>query len=117
MNLIGANNSFLFFTNDSKHKNGKVSFKLSFYTWSMEYVKTVGQSNDPNIPFYFYFYPDKFVNLFGRYCFILVQKLRIVDEETGILLKAIEAHDFCFDNNYNIILSNKDSIQVLMVTC
>ena len=47
MKLIGANDSFLFFANDSEHKNGEVSF----YTWSMEYVKTIGQSNDANLPF------------------------------------------------------------------
>ena len=56
MNLIGANDSFLFFTFDFEHEYGI----LSFYTWSMEYVKTFGQSNDPNLPFCFC--PSKLVN-------------------------------------------------------
>ena len=38
MYLIGVNDSYLFFINDSEHLNGKVSF----YNWSMEYVKTIG---------------------------------------------------------------------------
>ena len=37
--MVGANDSFLFFTNDSEHDDGEVSY----YTWSMEYVKTIGQ--------------------------------------------------------------------------
>ena len=61
MKLIGANDSFLFFTNDSEHRNGKVSF----YSWSMEYVKTIGQSNDPNLPFYFSFNPFSLNFLIG----------------------------------------------------
>ena len=31
MDLIGANDSFLFFADDSKHKDGEVSF----YIWSL----------------------------------------------------------------------------------
>ena len=37
--MVGANDSFLFFTNDSEHDDSEVSY----YTWSMEYVKTIGQ--------------------------------------------------------------------------
>ena len=40
MELDGANDSFLFFANYSEHTNGEVSF----YTWSMEYVKTQAKS-------------------------------------------------------------------------
>ena len=61
MESVGANDSFLFFTFDSEHKNGVVSF----YTWSMEYVKTIGQKYDQDLPFYIH--PGKFVNLFERY--------------------------------------------------
>ena len=92
MNSIGANDSFLFFTFDFEHEYGI----LSFYTWSMEFVKTIGQSNDPDLPFYFPLYITKFVNLFGRYCFIdeYLSELKLIDEETGILLKSIDADDF-----------------------
>ena len=106
MNLIGANDSFLFFSKDSNHKDGVVSF----YTWSMEYVKTIGQSNDPSLPFYIY--PGRFANMFGRYYYKSGDnEFRCIDEETGLLLKSIEANDYCFNNNYNLILSNKDSIK------
>ena len=40
-------------------------------------------------------------------------ELKIIDEETGILLKKIEAHDFCLDNNYNIIFAHEDYFQYL----
>ena len=98
MNLIGANDSFLFFSNDSNHKNDVVSF----YTWSMEYVKTIGRSNDPNLPFYIY--PSRFANMFAR-CYYRsgVNEFRCIDEETGLLLNSIEANDYCFNNNYNLI--------------
>ena len=46
MQLVGANDSFLFFAYDSEHKDGVVSF----YTWSMEYVKSIGQSDDQDLP-------------------------------------------------------------------
>ena len=123
MYLIGVNDSYLFFINDSEHLNGKVSF----YNWSMEYVKTIGQSDDPYLPFYFKISTrhssgilciHKLENRFGRYYFMDEETgLKIIDEKTGILLISIENPfnllDFVIDNDFNIILFCSKSFKYL----
>ena len=120
--LIGANESFLFFT----HDKGDTDPKVSIYNWSIELVKKIGQNKNPILPFYFAFSSYlKFYVMFGR-CYFLVRYykphlhcesknyMRIVDERNGKLVKIVEnVSDYFIDSNYNLIVSNAKSIRYL----
>lgn len=124
--LIGLNDSCLFFTHDMSQKSGKSldsmmnNYTLYIYNWSMKFVKRVGQANDPEAPFYLFFNPRRcapykhnFFNICGKYFFTGIENsLRIVDEKTGKLLKTVKGNLLTIDSNFNIILEDKDSNKV-----
>ncbi len=118
--LIGLNDSFLFFTHDLGQKieiRRKYDFTLYIYDWSLKLVKRVGQQNNPEEPFYLFFnsrccapYEHNFINMCGKYFFTDTKNsLRIVDEKTGKLLKLVKGNLLTIDSNFNIILEDREA--------
>ncbi len=111
--LIGADDSFLFFTykNNKKQEEIYLFNPLLIYNWSLIKIRTICQANDPEKPFYISFRTNKFVSMYGRYYSEENNILRIIDENTGLLINKIQTLRFLVDSNRYLILINNKSIK------
>lgn len=127
-NLIGANDSFLFFllvqnpdpnpnqTGVLKGRHESLVPSLLIYNWELVKVKQIGQGNDPEIPFYvsflrYNFNRPKFLSIFGRYYCQDDGILSIIDELSGLKINKIKALHFLITSNRCLILIDERSIK------
>ena len=127
-NLIGANDSFLFFLlvqNPDPNPNQIGILKgrhkslvpsLLIYNWELVKVKQIGQGNDPEMPFYisflrYDFYRSKFSSIFGRYYCQDDEILSIIDVTSGLQINKIKTLHFIITSNRCLILIDERSIK------
>jgi hypothetical protein len=105
--LVGANNSLVFMKKNQEN--------LKIYNWSLQFLKEIGQMNDPELLFYIPQDINEFKSVYGKY-FFMVNKthFKIVNEQSGQLLKTIDCKQFLIDKtNFNLILICESSIKYL----
>lgn len=106
MNLLGANDSYLYFGVESKKNQKTEPFKI--FDWKLNPVdlRQRFQSKDENAPFFISEFLDQIDNRNGKYVLLYDNKLCIVNDQTGLILKsiAIETMYFVINSDNNIIV-------------
>lgn len=113
--LIGCNESFIFAYSTPKKQDSNL-FQIILYNWSLKTVKTIGQRESPEKPFYFSQKISSLEITDGKFYFLEYRSgnhyLQIIDESTGVLVRSVEVGEDAFelkiDSDSNVVIFNEE---------